>query len=259
VRLLVKMTQLRLLLYAERGALAQVLRVPTVLSAREGLPSDATSGVRVAPGLVLTERERRGSQVRVQGLAGNVAFEGWAPADALGVVYEEHELEVAFGDGLVREGTAVLAGPGGPTLATLGTVPTGARPFSLAVEPEDGAPKGWQRIRLRTREVEVWGLVASTDYRPKPPGSRRLGRSHRHRPPGGALSDSLRGTLPIGAALYAPEDHSCIGRVIQPLTVHYDFGPPGPGGLRTVYLFAEELGLTVALANAADVVPDAAP
>ncbi|MBK6518594.1 MAG: hypothetical protein IPM79_24195 [Polyangiaceae bacterium] len=260
VHILVEWPDLRLLLHAERGAFAQVPLKAIGLASAPDLAVDEGVGVRVAPGSFLVEKERRGSSVRVEGQAGKVTFEGWIAAEVLGVVFEPAPFEPTSGAGHVREGTAVLASPKGPTLATFGGYGGGQakRPFSFIVEPEAGAPAGYQRIRFRTRQLELRGLVASVDYRANPKGG-RLGGEHKSRPPKGIMSDSQRGVLPVGSSLYAPEDRSRVGRVLEPLPVYYGLGPPEPGGFVRVELFAGELGPISALARAADLKPEATP
>jgi hypothetical protein len=255
-RIVVELTDLRFLLYADRGALGLVLRAATTLSVGPDIPADGAAGVRVAPGVVLIERERQASMVRVEGESGRLNFEGWAAAEALGVVYDKGEVEVVLGNGLVREGTKVLSSPGGATLATFGTDGSAKPEFVFRVEPENGATAGWQRIRLRTREVDLRGVVAAADYKPNPPGHSRLGGSHWSRGGRGSMSDSRRGMLPEGTALYAPVDRVRVGRVLKPVLVYYGFSAPDLDGFLTVCLFAEQLGRVTALANAADIEPE---
>ncbi len=256
VRLLVELRDVRLLLYAEHSALALVPRVATGLSVGPHLSADAAAGVRVVPGFVLTEKDRRGAMVRMEGEFGQVSFDGWLPANALGVVYDKEDFEAVAGEGLVREGTRVMAAASGPTVATFAR-DRGRKPrFLFSVEPESGAPPGWQRIRLRTRQLDIRGLVAAADYQPRPPGQGRLGGVHRAWIPRGIMSDSRRGMLAVGATLHAPADCDRIGRVLNPLLVYYGFDSPDSDGFVVVHFFAEELGVITALASAADIGPE---
>jgi hypothetical protein len=256
VRLLVELTDVRLLFHADRGALALVPRTSTVLSVAPNLPADAAAGVRVAPGLLLIEKERRDSMLRVQGASGKLSFEGWVAADALGVVFEREAFDAVSGDGLVREGTSVLTSAGGLMVATFGSFGGGKPEFVFRVEPESGAPPGWQRIRVRTRELEVRGLVAAADYKPNPPGHGRLSGGHQSRASHGSMSDTRRGMLAEGTSLYAPVDRACIGRVRKPMRVYYGFDPPDPGGFLIIEFFAEELGIIAVLAKSTDIEPE---
>lgn len=256
VRIVVETSDLRLLLYASLHAFALVPRAATTLSVGPDRTVDASAGVRVAPGVALTERERRASVVRVEGESGKLRFEGWAPAEALGAVYEKGEFEAVVGDGLVREGTRVLASSGGATIATFGSYGSGKPDFIFRVEPESGGASGWQRIRLRTREVDVRGVVAAADYKPNPPGHGRLSGSHRSTGGRGFMSDSRRGVLAEGTSLYAPGERTRIGRVLKRVVVYYGFGAPDPGGFMEVEFFVEQVGRLGALARAADIEPD---
>jgi hypothetical protein len=257
LRVLVEWRDLRLLLFAERSVFAQVPRERTLDRSAPDLPADETTGVQVAPGSVLVEKERRGASVRIEGEIAKVTFDGWIPAETLGVVFEPAPFGATSGTGHVRERTTVLASPKGPTIAKLGAFgESNKRPFSFIVEPESGAPPGYQRIRYRAKQVELRGLVASVDYRANPAGS-RLGGEHEGRPAKGAMSDSLVGVLPREASLYAPEDGSRIGRVLEPQRVYLGQRRPEQTDFVTVQLWAGELGLITALAKASDIGPEA--
>jgi len=259
VRLLLEMRDLRLLVHADPVALAPVACVATVLSLDHDLPADPAAGVRVAPSLMLVEKERIGDAVHVEASATNLTFDGWIAAKSLCVAHDQGELPANLGEGLVREGTRVLASPGGSVVATFGTFGSRNPMFRFRVEPEPGGPRGFQAIRHRTREVDVRGLVAVADYKPKPPGHGSLGGSHRGRTPGGGMSDSRIGMLAEGTSLLAPGTRERIGRVLHPLRVHYGLEAPDREGLVPVHFFAEELGPITVLAKEQEIGPDADP
>jgi hypothetical protein len=255
VRLLLEMRDVRLLVYADRSALAPVACTATVLSLGHDRPPSPATGVKVAPSLLLVEKERTDGSVHVEGSTSDLTFDGWLPAASLCVAHDQGELPSVAGNGLVRERARVVASPGGDVIATFGDLGSKTPEYRFRVEHEGLGPPGYQAIRYRTREVEVRGLVASSDYKPLPSGHGRLHGSHRSRASGGAMSDSRVGTLREGTRLFAPDTRERIGRVLHPMRIHYGLAPSEGEELVPVYFFAEELGLVTVRARQGDIEP----
>lgn len=255
VRLLLEMRDVRLLVYADRSALAPVACAATMLSLGHDRPPNAATGVKIAPSLLLVEKERTDGTVHVEGSTSDLTFDGWLPAASLCVTHDQGELPAVAGNGLVRERARVVASPGGDVVATFGDFGSKAPEYRFRVEHEGLGPPGYQVIRFRTREVEVRGLVASSDYKPLPSGHGPLHGSHRSRAPGGAMSDSRVGTLREGTPLFAPGTQERIGRVLHPMRIYYGLAPSEGEALVPVSFFAEELGLVTMRAREGDIQP----
>lgn len=255
VRLLLEMRDVRLLVYAGRSALAPVACAATALSLGPDRPPNLATGVKVAPSLLLVEKERTDGSVHVEGSTPDLTFDGWIPAASLCVAHDQGELPAVAGNGLVRERARVVASPGGDVIATFVDFGSKAPEYRFRVEHEGLGPPGYQAIRYRTREVEVRGLVASSDYKPCPPSHGLLHGSHRSRAPGGATSDSRVGTLRQGIPLFAPGTRERIGRVLHPIRISYGLAPSEGEALVPVSFFAEELGLVTVRAREGDIEP----
>ena len=210
------------------------------------------TGVRVAAGLPLEEKARHEDLRKVAGLLDDVAFEGWVPESALGVVFERRDLSVGAGGGLVRAGAPVVASPGGAVIARFRAADPGD---FYEVEPEPGAPSGFQRVRYATEAVEIRGLVRATDFKIEGPSDLhccgRIRPANRISKPS---SQPFLGALRTGAPLFAPGGVAHVGVALGPVRV-FGTGQRDVDGFLDVELLAGPLGYLRARARAADVRP----
>ena len=243
---------LRLLVFVERADLQRVLTTETVLALAPGAPAGDEAGVRVAAGLPVEEKARRGDERKVAGSSGEVAFEGWVPAGAIGEVFEPRALGKDSRGGLVREGATVVAAPGGAVIARflkLGL--QGA--FIHEVEPEPGAAAGFQRVRYATPHVEIRGLVKAADFKLRTPDDASFGGSVGEGAGVGARSTRpLIGKLETGAPLFAPGHASRVGVALSPLPV-FGSGSPDGEGLLDIEFSARPFHAIRARARVADI------
>ena len=191
---------LRLVAFAPRAALQAVSTRAAWLATAPDRAPDPTAGVRVAPGLALDPKERRGASVRVTGEADEVAFDGWIAEDAVGVVYVPKPFTPVAGTRLVLEG-AVVSTPRGDAIARFSRAPDDTPPgFVHDVTPLAGAAPGFQGIHVQRASIEVRGVVPVAAFRK---GSNGIHGSGVGFFSVGGVSDSLRVILRKGGGVHS--------------------------------------------------------
>jgi hypothetical protein len=254
VRVLVEGKGVRLLAWIDRASLGLATVAESELASAPDEPPPSGIGVRVTPGILLTEARRRGGWRLVEGHTRSLTFEGWLPDGTVGEVFERRAFEAApSSGGSVKSGAVVVASPGGRTLARFDGAwetawhvsASGVLDFPVA--PEPGAPSGWQRIRFRDTArlgpdvpaVEVRGLVAAKDFSPTPPTSKReYGSSHVAYP---KLHHPLRGTIAAGTPLFASDRRTRVGVTTEAVEVYFAY--TGSEQHRAVQVDVPHLGL----------------
>jgi hypothetical protein len=253
VRLVLADERIRLVAYAPRVSLQQVATHGTWLAAAPDRAPDSNpgAGVRVAPGIALEEKERRGSLRRVAGEAMEVRFEGWLEGEGVGPVFVPERFAATPGAGLVASGTVVTA-PNGDVVARFADRAGTAPMFVHEVTPLPGAPEGFQAIRFRSPAVEVRGLVPVAAYRKNTPGLSLWGVGYGS---AGGVSDSQHAVLRAGAGLFdAAGDR--VGVALSATEVWVGYGELWKGERRVwaQFLFSQ-LGFVHAEVRSADLKP----
>jgi hypothetical protein len=245
----------RMLVFVERADLQVVSSAEVVLAPAPGMAARAEAGVRVAAGVPLEEKAQHEGQRKVAGSLDDVAFEGWVPESALGVVFERRDLLAGAGGGLVRPGAPVVASPDGAVIARFRAAAPGELPLFYRVEHEPGAPPGFQRVRYATRAVEVRGLVRAADFKLEGPSDLHHGGSiGRGGGVGVGSSWPFLGTLEARAPLFVPGGVARVGVALGPLRL-FGTGLRDGGGFLEVELRAWPFHYIRARARAADVRP----
>jgi hypothetical protein len=236
----------RLSMCVARSAFGSVPCVPTPLALASDLVEDSNAKVVLAPGLLTTEKERRGSSVRLEGESGNLRFAGWLSAGSLCTAYDQAALPVGpRGEGLVRAGTRLVT-RSGRVVATFGNDRDIAAKLWFRVEAEPGASPGFQAIRLRSAEVDARGWVPASAFKLAKTGDGAYSESGRFGSGGGSF-DTRVGKLAPGTWLRESDSHRIVGRVRKRSTVYYAFERKGSQTSATdwvvVHFHAGDLGL----------------
>ena len=216
----------RLSMYVARSAFGSVPCGPTPLALASDLVEDPNAKVVLAPGLLTTEKERRGTSVRLEGEAASLRFSGWLSAASLCTAYDQSALPAGpRGEGLVRAGTRLVA-RSGRVVATIGNDRDVAAKSWFRVEAEPGASPGFQAIRLRSAEIDARGWVPASAFKLSKTGE-GLGFGNVRFGSGGGSFDSRVGKLAPGTWLREPDSHTIVGRVRKRSTVYYGFERKG--------------------------------
>ncbi|MEZ4438730.1 MAG: hypothetical protein R3B72_06555 [Polyangiaceae bacterium] len=209
VRVLVEREEFRVLVWVERALLAQVATESVML--RTAPEADAPgSGVTVHPGCPLETVERRDGAVKVRGdqaidegyQMGQVSFEGWIDASALGAIHQPRPLEPPSGTHhVLLEPVVFLVSPR-ETLqsATVGT----SHDYKVLLDVYGTLTPGafYQAITLQGPTFDVQGHVPRNklfrvpDTRQPPSIMVSFGGSKTRQPEERLLA------LPAGACLY---------------------------------------------------------
>ncbi len=161
---------LRIVVFAPRDALHLVSTRAAWLAPSAELAPDPTAGVRIASGLLLNDKGRKGNVRLVSGKTERIHFEGWIAEETTGTVYVAEPFVYLQGDGVVAD-RAVITSPMGTILVRLPDPfdESSAQPsFTYEVESLSGAPPGFQAIHLRRKAIEIMGLVPVASFRKKP-------------------------------------------------------------------------------------------
>lgn len=94
----------RTVVFVPRASLHRVSTRAAWLALAPDRAPDPAAGARIAPGVVLDEIASPGSLHQVRGEASRAGFEGWLPADALGVSFVPEPFAAAHSLDGRREG-----------------------------------------------------------------------------------------------------------------------------------------------------------
>lgn len=200
VRAVLERENVRVLLSIER---ADIKRVPTRFASLLVEPSaGAASGARVAPGVSLDEKQRRGSLVELSGVIDAIEVKGWLDASIMGEVFEHAASAPVKPNGLVAAGTSFYNAPNGALIASIASDLQGG--LEAALLP--GAPAGLQLVHLARKGVEVKGYVPAASARLRAPGDQvaevMSGESFGF----STMNHATTAIVPAGHYLYDPED-----------------------------------------------------
>jgi hypothetical protein len=203
VRAVLADENLRLVAYVLRGMLLRVATTAAWLSPAAERAPDPAAGVRVAPGIPLTETDRRGPLLRVAGEVDRIRFEGWTGEETVGDVFVPERFPTPAADGLLSTGTTITS-PQGDVLARLPApeTPGGLPTFCCEATLLPGAPAGMQAVHLRRVSLEVRGLVPASAAMKVPVGARRGWSAGGTGGSAGSISDTEHVLLRAGAGVY---------------------------------------------------------
>lgn len=235
----------RLSVYVARSAFGSVPCRPTPLALASDRVEDPSAKVVLAPGLLTTEGEHRGTSVRLEGEAAHLRFSGWVSTGSLCTAYDQAPLPTGpRGEGLVRAGTRLVT-RSGRVVATLGNDRDVAAKFWFRVEAEPGASPGFQAIRFRTAEIDARGWVSASAFKRAKSGEGMMVEGSGFGS-GGGMTDTRVGKVAPGTWLRTPESHQVVGLVRKRSTVYYGFERRGTQTLASdwviVHLYVGDLG-----------------
>lgn len=164
MRLVLEGKEVRLVVLAPPRCTAMVIERPTRLARTASAPV-GEDGIRLAPGVIVTEKETQGTWHHVEGVADSMKFSGWVEEEALDRAFAHGPFPRLDATAVVREGASLFDDEGGvfARLPIFGERPSPDPDLPAQVLP--GERPSFVHVLYRSASIEVRGWVHTSDHR----------------------------------------------------------------------------------------------